>query len=77
MPANVGFHVVLEGKLAEGKGLLAMSLRVKDKGFHSLRVAMIGVLAQNLFCGLDTWWSQYAICLQPYPDAPFLYCLPS
>ena len=77
MPADVRLHVVPERLLAERESLVTMALRVEDQRLHSLRVAMVGVLLEDLIGGFDAWRGQSCQLTLVWYGAPFLYCLPS
>lgn len=77
MPADVRLHVILESRLAEREGLIAVSLRIEDECLHGLCVAVIRMLLQDLVGGLEAWRGQQCKLTLLCVDAPFLYCLPS
>lgn len=48
-------HGILECDFAEIECLVTLSLRVQYKSLHGLRVAMVGVLLENLVGSLDSY----------------------
>ena len=55
MPANVRFHVVLQGQLGQHKSFFGVTLRIDEESFHSLGVAMIWVLSKDLIRSLQAF----------------------
>jgi hypothetical protein len=54
VPANIRLHGILESELGQIKGFFGLALGVEDQGLHSLGIAMVGHLLQDLVGSLDT-----------------------
>src|SRR6266699_6884940 len=53
MPADVRLHVDGKRLLAEGEGLLGLSLGIDDEGLHRHGIAVLGRLLEDLLGGLE------------------------